>query len=77
MGIKKITQQIANNSLRYFLKMFQEGGSYNEVADRNKKFFKIIKYYFPKSQMSISILMNEEEYIYWRKIKPSMAGNKI
>jgi len=78
MGIKKRTQLIANNSLRYFIKMFQEGGSYNEIADRNKNFFKIIKYDFPKSQMSISIPMNEEEYNYWRKIKPVLKqGDKI
>lgn len=69
---------IANYSLKYFIKMFQEGGTYNEVEDKKNKFFKIIKYYFPTSEITISIPMNEQEYIYWRKIKPSlMCGDKI
>jgi len=72
MKANKKTQEIANYSLRCFTKMFKEGGSYNETADRNKKFFKIIKYFFPKNQISISIHMNEQEYWYWRKIKPSL-----
>lgn len=78
MGKIKQAEQIANHCLKYFIKMFQEGGAYKEIADRNKKFFKIIKYYFPKSQITISIPMSEEVYNYWRKIKPSLTqGSKI
>jgi len=72
METKKQMQQIANYSLKCFMKMFQEGGTYKEVADRNKKYFKIIKYYFAENKVSVSIPMSKNEYSYWRKIKPSL-----
>jgi len=69
---------IANYSLKYFIKMFQEGGTYNELEDKQNKFFKIIEYYFPKSGIKITIPMVAQEYNYWRKIKPSLKqGDKI
>lgn len=72
MQTKKLMQKLADYSLNCFKQMFEKGGTYKELKDKTKKYFKIIKYNYPKEKITIEIPMSEQEYNYWRKIKPQL-----
>ena len=68
---KNYINSYTKNVLYYFNQMFEIGGTYQETASRDKKYFKYIEIKL-NNNMIIKFPVTKEEYTAWREIKPKL-----